>query len=80
MPTILRIGPYRFHFYTREPGEPAHIHVERDDKEAKFWLQPLALARNYGFASHELSDLAKLVQTHQAFLMQKWHEYHGSKE
>lgn len=45
MSTILRIGPYRFHFYTREPGEPVHIHVERDDKEAKFWLQPLALAR-----------------------------------
>ena len=34
MPTILRIGPYRFHFYSREDNEPAHIHIERDDLEA----------------------------------------------
>ena len=33
MPTILRIGPYRFHFYSREDNEPAHIHIERDDLE-----------------------------------------------
>ena len=79
MPTVLRIGPYRFHFYTREPGEPPHIHVERDDKEAKFLLQPLALARNYGFAPHEINELANLVRIHQVTLLQKWHESHGTK-
>jgi len=36
MPTVLRIGPYRFHFYSREGGEPPHIHVTREDMEAKF--------------------------------------------
>ena len=79
MPTVLRVGPYRFHFYTREPGEPPHIHVERDDKEAKFWLQPLALARNYGFAPHEINELANLVRIHQVTLLQKWLESHGTK-
>ncbi len=80
MPTVLRVGPYRFHFYTREPGEPPHIHVERDDKEAKFWLQPLALARNYGFAPHEINELTNLVRIHQEILMQKWNECHGTKQ
>jgi len=80
MPTVLRIGPYRFHFYTREPGEPPHIHVERDDKEAKFWLQSLALARNYGFAPHEINELAQIVRTHRVTLIQKWHDYHGPKQ
>ena len=47
MPTVLRIGPYRFHFYSREPGEPPHIHVARDDFEAKFWLRPVRLAVNH---------------------------------
>lgn len=80
MPTVLRIGPYRFHFYSREPREPPHIHVERDDKEAKFWLQPLALARNYGFAPHELNELANLIRMHQGTLNQKWKESHGPKQ
>ena len=39
MPTVLRIGPHRFHFYSRENDEPPHIHVTRDDIESKFWLQ-----------------------------------------
>ncbi len=39
MPTILRAGPYRFYFYSHEPNEPAHIHVDRDDCSAKFWLE-----------------------------------------
>ena len=30
MPTILRIGPYRFFFYSSEDGEPIHVHVIRD--------------------------------------------------
>ncbi len=38
MPTILRIGPYRFFFYAGDRDEPQHVHVERDDRIAKFWL------------------------------------------
>ncbi|HKI37036.1 MAG TPA: DUF4160 domain-containing protein [Gemmataceae bacterium] len=35
MPTILRNGPYRFYFYSHEPNEPPHVHVDRDDLSAK---------------------------------------------
>ena len=31
-------------FYRHEPNEAAHIHVDRDDLSAKFWLAPAALA------------------------------------
>ena len=27
------------------------MHVDRDDASAKFWLGPVALARNYGFSA-----------------------------
>jgi hypothetical protein len=40
MPTILRHGPYRFFFYAGDADEPPHVHVERDDNKAKFWLAP----------------------------------------
>lgn len=36
MPTVLRSGPYRVYFYSHEPNEPPHVHVERDDLDAKF--------------------------------------------
>ncbi|HEX9646771.1 MAG TPA: DUF4160 domain-containing protein [Alphaproteobacteria bacterium] len=50
MPTILRVGPYRFFFYSGDSDEPAHIHVERDDNVAKFWLDPVRLQGSGGFA------------------------------
>jgi hypothetical protein len=46
MPTVLRIGSYRFHFYSDEYNEPPHIHVEATDGECKFWLNPVKLAGN----------------------------------
>jgi hypothetical protein len=49
MPTVLRVGPYRFFFYAGDRDEPAHIHVEREDKVAKFWLDPIRTAREWRF-------------------------------
>jgi hypothetical protein len=77
MPTILRVGPYRFHFYSREPNEPSHIHIERDDLECKFWLNPVALARNYGFPAKELNELARLVEVHKLEFIESWTKFHG---
>jgi hypothetical protein len=78
MPTVLRIGSYRFFFYSSDGGEPRHIHVERDDCEAKFWLDPVRLEWSHGFASHELNVVAEMVEDHEAELMEKWDEFFDS--
>lgn len=57
MPTVRRSGPYRFYFYSHEPNEPPHIHVDRDDFSDKFWLKPVQLAGNFGFRAHELREI-----------------------
>lgn len=75
MPTVLRSGPYRLYFYSHEPNEPPHVHIDRDDQSCKFWLQPVALAANLGFNAKELRDLEKLVTEHQSQLMEAWHDY-----
>ena len=36
MPTVLWKGPYRFFFYSGDRNEPAHIHVEHENRVAKF--------------------------------------------
>ena len=48
MPTVLRVGPYRLFFYSGDGREPPHVHVERDDSLAKFWLAPVRLASSQG--------------------------------
>ena len=72
MPTVLRIGPYRFFFYSLENNEPRHVHVERDDATAKYWLEPVELAANHGFRSHELTYLRALVLEYQPFFVEAW--------
>ena len=75
MPTVLRIGPYRFFFYAGDRDEPEHIHVERDDQVAKFWLDPVRLQRSGGFGSGEINRVQKLVEDNREDLIRSWNEY-----
>jgi hypothetical protein len=78
MPTVLRAGPYRFYIYSHESNEPPHVHVDRDDLSAKYWLQPVALARNFGFSPKELRRVQKLVRHHQGDFLEAWHGHLGA--
>jgi len=75
MPTVLRSGPYRLYFYSHEPNEPSHVHIDRDDLTCKFWLDPVVLARNLGFSAKELREMERLVIDNQQELLEAWHEY-----
>lgn len=66
--TVLRIGPFRFFFYSNENAEPAHIHIQRDNMLAKFWLQPVALASSSRFSPKELRKLESLVKGKQRII------------
>jgi len=77
MSTVLRVGPYRFSFYAGNRGEPAHIHVERDVKVAKFWLSPIRLQCSGRFNRAEIRRIRALVQTHRALLLESWDDYFG---
>jgi len=70
MPTVLRIGPYRFFFFSADCDEPSHVHVERDDAEAKFWLDPVGEAYNHGFRAAELRTVRELVEANRDFLQE----------
>lgn len=37
--------------------EPIHVHFRSPEKLAKFWLEPLSLAENFGFNGSELKDI-----------------------
>jgi hypothetical protein len=75
MPTVLRIGPHRFFFYAGDRDEPAHVHIERDNCEAKFWLDPIRLERSRGFTSKEINRIEKLIIDNQQNLLGSWNEF-----
>ena len=75
MPTVMRSGPYRFFFYAGDRDEPPHVHVERDNSEAKYWLDPIQLERSNGFSRSELSKLKKLTTNNRQHLLDQWHEF-----
>jgi len=77
MPTILRVGPYRFFFYSNENSEPGHIHVERDDCVCKFWVDSVALADNIGFSAKQLREIDQIVKENQGLFKTAYNKYHG---
>ncbi|WP_417911970.1 DUF4160 domain-containing protein [Candidatus Electronema sp. TJ] len=78
MPTVLRIGRFRFHFYSDEGNDPTHIHVRYAGTECKFWLVPVGLASNHGMLPHDVREIEYLVFENRDFLICKYHEYHKS--
>jgi hypothetical protein len=80
MPTVLRIGSFRFHFYSDEGNEPPHIHVATPDGECKFWLEPVRLAGNKGVSPHIIREIERLIFNHYKFLKGKYHEFHKSEK
>jgi hypothetical protein len=77
MPTILRSGPYRIYFYSHEPNEPPHVHVDRDKASCKVWLVPVALSSSLAFSARELREIERLVSLNRAILLKAWEEFHG---
>jgi hypothetical protein len=75
MPTVLHVGPYRFFFYAGDRDEPEHVHVERDDSVAKFWLDPIRLERSGGFGRSEMRRIQQIVEEHQSALLEAWRDY-----
>lgn len=77
MPTVMRIGPFRFYFYSHELNEPPHVHVDRGEATIKVWLESLEVAKSRGFRAHEIGDIVKLVDEHRTRLLEAWHEHFG---
>ena len=77
MPTILRSGALRFFFYSLENAEPPRIHVESRDATARYWLEPVELARSRGFRASELTRLRATIIEHRDESLEAWCAHFG---
>lgn len=78
MPVILRWRGHRFLFYSKEIGEPPHIHVLKDAKQLKVWLADIRVARTVGFAAHEVNDILNVVAENRQMFLEAWNDYFGN--
>ncbi len=72
MPVVLRIKGYKFWFYEADLDEPPHVHVGKDEKEAKYWLTPIILARTGRFRQQELSEIERILTAYSADILVAW--------
>ncbi|MBI3207024.1 MAG: DUF4160 domain-containing protein [Myxococcales bacterium] len=75
MPTVLRSGPYRLFFCSADGAEPPHVHVERDQRTAKFWLRPVRLQSSGGFSRVEIARVTGIVVENLELLLRSWDEF-----
>ena len=75
MPAVVRWNGHRFYFYSHEGTEPPHIHVDKAGNSAKFWLDPIGLAQNWGYSDRELNRLHDKIIDLQDELLRAWHDH-----
>ena len=76
-PTVLRVGRFRFFFFSREETR-IHVHVESSDGEAKFWLDPqIEAARSHRLKEKDLRRIRDLVVEHEQEIRDAWTRHFG---
>lgn len=76
-PTLFRVGPFRFFFFSREERRP-HVHVISADGEAKYWLEPeVDLAKNHGLSSRALGRVEEIVRERREEILNAWNRHFG---
>lgn len=76
-PTVVRDGPFRLFFFSREEAR-IHVHVAHPDGEAKFWLTPdVSLATSTGLSGRQLRDAEAVVVAHIEEIRNAWNQHFG---
>jgi len=80
MPIVLRFKGYKFWFYQADLDEPPHVHVGKDDNEAKYWVDPISMARAGRFRDHELNEIEKILTKYRNRILEVWPEEEQKRE
>ena len=78
-PTVFRIKKYRFYFLSNEEDR-RHIHVECEDGEAKFWIEPvISLASYYKLNSKDLLEIQKIIEGRKDEISKEWKRHFSQR-
>jgi hypothetical protein len=76
MPTVFYFKGYRFYFFSNENGEPIHIHVEKAEGSAKYWLdQNIVEEYSYGFSARQRKEIRQIIIDNIETIKKAWYEH-----
>jgi len=75
MPTLLKWNGFRFYFWSHEPGEPPHVHVDKAGLTAKIWLESVNVAYHDGYKPKDLKKIVEKVKEHREEFLEAWHDH-----
>ena len=52
-----------------------YVHIQGENRVCKYWLIPVALARNDGFSARELNQIRAEVVRHVEKILEAWYEH-----
>ena len=78
-PIFLKEKGYAFKIYSNEE-ERMHIHIIKEDKEAKIWLEPkVEVAYKGDFSQHEINKIQSIVELYAEYFKKQYHLHIGGR-
>lgn len=71
MPTIFIFFGFRFMFYSND-HEPIHVHVLKDNCEAKYDVLSLKQEFNHGFKKREIALIESIIEENKEVIIERW--------
>lgn len=78
MPTVLRVGGFRFYFYGSD-HEPAHVHVRNGDGVVVVDIESGRVRRVEGVRERDMRRAQALVAEHMDLLLGEWEDFEKRK-
>jgi hypothetical protein len=84
MPTILMMMGWRFFFYANERNEPIHVHCQKGESEAKYWLDlngfEAVEAHAYNMSPADKRAVRRIIFEHFDYIASEWTKWQERKD
>jgi hypothetical protein len=84
MPTILLMMGWRVFCYADERAEPIHVHCQKGDCDAKFWVDverfDFIEAYSYGMSPRDRRAIRKILFEHFDYIVAQWEEFQRRRD
>ena len=77
MPTVFIFFGFRFLFYSNDQ-DPVHVHIVKDDMEAKYNVHPIEQIYNHGFKKQQIAIIESIIEENVEVITERW-EMHFKK-
>ena len=78
MPKIFEFFGFSFMFFSND-HEPIHVHIVKDNCEAKYNINPIQQVYNKGFKPREIRLIETIIEDNADVITERWAEFFKNK-